>query len=62
MGFICSENTENDVKALFLQYKKDFILQKIIKNHESISVFKSDCLNTFRMSWMWYNKVGQKSK
>lgn len=58
VGFICSEITENDVKALFLQYKKDFIVQKIIKNHESISVFKSDCLNTFRMSSLsWRGKL-----
>lgn len=50
VDFISNKATTQEIKALFIKYKKDFIIQKVLKNHISISELYSRSLNTFRMS------------
>lgn len=69
INFIKTGTDRETIKKLFLSYSKDFIVQKVVKNHKSISDFYSGSLNTFRvssLSWkgvLYYNgavlRIGQ---
>lgn len=39
----------NDVEKIFDEYRKDFICQSLLKEHETLSRFNPQCINTIRV-------------
>lgn len=58
VGFLDPEMSVEGIADVLKRYKSDFIIQKLVKNHKSISELYPDSLNTFRVSSLqWKGKV-----
>jgi hypothetical protein len=53
---IISRNSE-EIRALFIKYKQDFLVQRVIKQSASTAKFNPSSLNTFRITTLFLNGI-----